>query len=384
MRHFFLLLCFGLVACATPAPVQNAAVAASPAARALVPTFTATPRPSDTPVPAASTPTPAVIPTVLSAQTPTEAPTATPDPYAGLTVADLATRSYGAGGLRTEQTLAVTESFTRTLISYDSDGLTVYGFMNVPRTPPGAQGEATTAQFPVVIVNHGYIDPAVYTTLTYTTRYADGLANAGYVAIHPNFRNYPPSDPGPNEFRVGYAVDVLNLVGLVQRLGGEPGPLARADGESIGLWGHSMGGGVSLRAIAVDSAMAGDARLGIDAAVLYGAMSGDEQRNHERILFFSDGARGSWTGDAPSAVDLARLSPINHLASIKAAVSIHHGALDAQVPLAWSEDLCGRLQALEKAVECFIYAEQPHTFVGAGDALFVQRTVDFFDRALKD
>ena len=254
--------------------------------------------------------------------------------------------------------------------------------MDVPRGQPSATGDGQAQRFPVVIVNHGYIDPAVYSTLTYTTRYADALASAGYVAIHPNFRNYPPSDPGPNEFRVGYAVDVLNLVALVKRLGGEPGPLLRADGAAIGLWGHSMGGGVSLRALAVDGAMREEARLGIDAAVLYGAMSGDEQRNHDRILFFSNGARGSWTGDPPSAADLARLSANDHLAGIDAAVSIHHGALDDQVPLWWSEELCSRLQALGKAVECFTYEGQPHTFVGAGDALFLQRTLDFFDRHL--
>ena len=59
-------------------------------------------------------------------------PTPTPDPYAGVTIADLAARSYGDGEFRIEQVLAATDAFTRTLVSYDSDGLTVYGFMNVP------------------------------------------------------------------------------------------------------------------------------------------------------------------------------------------------------------------------------------------------------------
>jgi len=315
------------------------------------------------------TPTTALPATVTPTSTPIPIPTATPtpDPYAGLTVMDLMVREYGAGVLQIEQVLGVSQAFTRTLISYPSDGLTVYGFMNVPPGP---------GPFPVVIVNHGYIDPAVYTTLTYTTRYADALARNGYIAIHPNFRNYPPSDPGPNAFRVGYAVDVLTLIGLVRAQGGQPGPLAGADPERIGLWGHSMGGGVSLRVSTVSPH--------VDATVLYGSMSGDEVRNHERILFFSDGARGSWAdGSAPSAADLLRLSPIYHLGAINAAISIHHGQFDEQVPLDWSLDLCERLQALEKDVECFVYDGQPHTFVGEGDALFIQRTVSFFDRYLK-
>ena len=57
------------------------------------------------------------------------------------------------------------------------------------------------AEFPVAIVLHGYIDPAEYDTLAYTQRYADALAEAGYFVIHPNFRNYPPSDEGPNPYR---------------------------------------------------------------------------------------------------------------------------------------------------------------------------------------
>lgn len=291
----------------------------------------------------------------------------TPDRYAGITIDDLTTRGYGAGELSVEQILATTAAFTRTLISYESDGLKVYGFMNVPH------GDGP---FPVVIVNHGYVDPAVYRTLTYTTRYADALAAAGLIAIHPNFRGYPPSQDGPNEFRTGFAIDVLNLVGLVRKLGGQPGPLSNANPAAIGLWGHSMGGGVTLRAITVDG--------GIKAALLYGAMSGDEQRNHERILFFTGGRNGQWVeGGAPTPADLQRISPSAYLDRISAALSIHHGEFDQQVPLAWSVELCQQLQTLGKTVECFVYPGGPHTFSGAMDQLFIQRTIEFFQRELQ-
>ena len=89
---------------------------------------------------------------------------------------------YGEGELQVEEVLNVTNAFTRTLITYPSDDLTIYGFMNVPK------GEGP---FPVVLVLHGYVDPARYNTLTYTTGYADTLAGAGYLVIHPNFRNWP-------------------------------------------------------------------------------------------------------------------------------------------------------------------------------------------------
>jgi dipeptidyl aminopeptidase/acylaminoacyl peptidase len=228
-----------------------------------------------------------------------------------------------------------------------------------------------------VIVNHGYVDPAAYHTLTYTTHYADALAAAGFIAIHPNLRGYPPSQNGPNEFRVGFAVDVLNLVALVRKHGGQPGPLSLADPAAIGLWGHSMGGGVTLRSITVDPE--------IHAAVLYGAMSGDELRNHERIRdYFSGGSGGLWEeGEAPGEADLRTISPIFHLDRIGAAVSIHHGALDDQVPLEWSVELCSLLEAQAKPVECFVYDGAPHTFSGATDALFIQRVIDFFSQHLR-
>jgi dipeptidyl aminopeptidase/acylaminoacyl peptidase len=286
--------------------------------------------------------------------------------YAGVTVAALRARSYGAGDFRVVEDWGEDIGFRRSLIAYDSDGLTIYGFMDVPE---GA------GPFPVVIVNHGYVDPARYATLTYTTHYADTLAQAGYLTIHPNLRGYPPSDDGPNPLRAGFAVDVLNLLALVQRLGGEPGPLAAADPARIGLWGHSMGGGITLRVLTVSTA--------VDAAVLYGSMSGDEARNHARIRYFTGGARGLWEEDeAPDDRTLRQVSPSYYVTDIAAPISIHHGELDDQVTLAWSSQLCADLQALGKPVECFTYPGQPHTFVGEGDRLFIQRVVEFFDRTL--
>lgn len=365
-----------VAACRSPAGTDLARAGAGPAAPASPPAATtlppASPDPTSTPtaLPTA-TPTAAATPTLTATTTPTATPspsptlTPTPDPYAEFTVDGLAARTYGDGELRIEEVLGVSEAFTRTLVTFPSDDLTIYGFMNVP------QGEGP---FPVVLVLHGYVDPSRYNTLTYTTGYADALAQAGYLVIHPNFRSWPPSDSGPEDYRVGQAVDVLHLIGLVQKMGGQPGPLAKADPNRIGLWGHSMGGGISQRVLVVSD--------DVDAAVLYGAMSGDEALNHDRILFFTNGARGLWEERPPDDA-LQRISPINYLDRITAQVSIHHGELDDQVPLAWSEDLCQRLQALAKPVECFTYAGQPHTFVGEGDQLFIQRVREFFDRTLK-
>lgn len=299
---------------------------------------------------------------------PPPTPTWTPEPYAKYRIDDLAARSYGGGELTVEGVIAENSYFSRLLVSYPSDGLKIYGFMNVPHkgTPP----------YPVIIALHGYIDPDIYNTLDYTTRYADTLARSGYLVIHPNLRGYPPSDSGDNLFRVGMAIDVLNLIALVKDQAGQAGPLELANPERIGLWGHSMGGGVSTRVITVSP--------DVKAAVLYGAMSGDEKRNFERIFtYFSNGTRGIDELSIPE-IELLLISPINYLDRVQSAVSIHHGANDVDVPLEWSRDLCTRLKSLEKPVECFTYSGQPHTFRGDGEDLFNMRMVQFFDRVLKD
>lgn len=322
-----------------------------------------------TPSPPA-TQTPVMTVTRAAMATATATPSATPNPYAGLTIEDLASRAYGGGQLEIEETIQITESFTRTLVSYPSDGLKVYGFMNVPF------GEGP---FPVALVLHGYIPPRQYRTMDYTTRYADILARAGYLVVHPNYRNHPPSDETEAfaagqqdaDFRVGYAVDVLNLLAIIQAQGGATGPLAKADAGQLHLLGHSMGGGIALRAITVNP--------DIDAAVLYGSMSGDEAKNFERILEWSNGESGVWEL-ATSTDDMQRIAPIYHLSQIQAAVSIHHGALDDIVPPEWSWELCQLLEEHGKDVECFNYPDAPHSFHDEVDRLFQQRVIDFFGR----
>lgn len=365
-----LVVASGLAACAANQPTATPAVAAPTEPRP-TPTPTDMPLPADTPAPTATStgtppPSPTITPlptaTATGTSTPTPAPSPTPDPLAGLTIANLASRATGAGEISIEETLAENSLFTRYLVTYPSEGLTLYGFLNVP------QGEGP---FPVAIVMHGYIAPARYNTIAYTTRYADALARAGYAVLHPNYRNWPPSDSGPDLFRASHAVDALNLAGIIRTQAGQPGPLEKASPEFIGMMGHSMGGGITLRTITVANA--------INAAVLYGSMSGDEAQNYQKILEWSGGTSGT-EELAVSQVNLERIGAWYHLENISVPVSIHHGENDGTVPPEWSQELCRRLESLGKTVECFTYPGQPHTFREAGDQLFIQRLIDFFDR----
>ena len=311
------------------------------------------------------TASPSATASVTPARVPTAAATSTPDPYEKYSIEYLRRREYGGGAVEVVERVGSNSAFTRYLVRFPSDGLSIHGFMNVP---------IGDGPHPVIIALHGYIDPNVYDTFDYTTHYADALASAGYLVLHPNLRGYPPSDGGDNLFRVGMAVDVLNLISIVQSTAGQTGALEKADGNRIGLWGHSMGGGIVTRVIAVSDK--------IRAAVLYAAMSGDEKRNYEAIGAWSGGERGLDERQVPEA-ELTRISPIYYLGDIRAAVSIHHGLEDELVPVQWSMQTCELMKAASLDVQCQYYEAMPHTFRGQGDKEFMQYTIQFMDRYLK-
>lgn len=249
--------------------------------------------------------------------------------------------------------------------------------MNVPNGPPDQK-------YPVIILNHGYIDPAHYVTGADTRAPADYLARRGYLTLSSDYRGHAASDGSQNEsgpgvrgentFRVGFAIDVINLLHAVDAL-------PQADATRIGMWGHSMGGGIALKVLTIDRGER------IKAAVLYGAMSGDEVANLRHI-------NDLWTRGLYEVVtafygtpderplDYARISPLHFLTDIAAPVSIHHGTKDDQVPLAWSLDLAQRLAEVGKPVEYFEYPDAGHSFVSTVWDEFMERVAAFFDHYL--
>ena len=140
--------------------------------------------------------------------TSTSIPAPIPSPFS---LESLVNRSYGDGEFNIEYTWERREEFVRYKVNYTSDDLTIHGFVNIP------EGKGP---FPVVIALHGYIPASRYETLDYSTRYADSIARKGYIVLHPNMRNFPPSDsPGwARDYLSGFTVDVMNLLAHVTLL----------------------------------------------------------------------------------------------------------------------------------------------------------------------
>jgi dienelactone hydrolase len=320
-------------------------------------------------------------PTPATPSTSSLAPTPISHPLADYTIEGLRARTYPGGTLRLRSVMTVTTVFTRYYIDYPSDGLTITGIMQVP------QGDGP---FPVVILNHGYIPRTSYWSGADTWNAAEYLNRRGYLTIAPDFRSWGESDVDNSFFSTGQVVDVLNLISSLPSV-------PDADFGRVGMWGHSMGGGITTKAITIDPR--------IKAAVLYAPVSADDADVLARWgtgcklgpsgqlaancagaeVLVSDVAETLAEAYAQAVSNpelLYQTSPIHYFDFVATPVQIHIGTADTRTPPEWSATIREALQDAGKEVEYFTYPGQGHVFKGEHWQLFMERVADFFDRHL--
>jgi dipeptidyl aminopeptidase/acylaminoacyl peptidase len=328
--------------------------------------------------PSASSPSPAP-----SSSAPASSPSATPEPSGTAAeealppVADpvslpaLMREDVVGSDLRLGKVLARTSDYTRYAITYRADDLTISGIANIPR----GQGP-----FPVVVLLHGYIDPAVYVTGQGFRREQDALARNGYVALHVDYRNHAGSDDDPRndvDLRLGYARDAIAAVKAVRSSG-----IARLDGERVALLGRSMGGSVVFNALVAQPGL-------VDAAVTYASVSTDAVDNYDRWIRFDDGRsqlaariereHGS-PEDNPEWWD--GVSARTYFDRITTPVMMHHGTVDDTCPVAWSRATRDALREAGVDLTYHEYRGENHYFYG-GWAPSMRRTLAFLDQNLQ-
>ena len=133
-----------------------------------------------------------------------------PKPPHPISMQALINKKYDGRNLKLGRLLADYGAYKRYMITYRGDGLTISGVMNVP------DGKGP---FPVLVLNHGYIDPDTYFPGQGMPREHDYLARHGYVVLHTDYRGHASSDNDKNvdyELRLPYAVDTINAVKAVK------------------------------------------------------------------------------------------------------------------------------------------------------------------------
>lgn len=315
--------------------------------------------------------------------TPSTAPvTASPAPSATpvlnpMSIATLRAGVYPGSEIVVEQELAAGVNYRRYYVYYLSQGLKIYALLTIPNGAPPAGG------FPAIVFNHGYIPPDIYRTTERYVAYVDRLARAGYVVFRIDYRGHDKSE---GEARgaygdPGYEIDVLNALASIRR---HP----QVNPDKVGMWGHSMGGYLTLRAMVISK--------DIKAAVIWAGVVGSYEEmlyNWRRTGDFtpspsSQGAgwRNEWIAaygtPAQNPAFWDSVSATSYLADLSGPLQLHHGTADEDVPLAFSIRLAEQGRAVGRDVELYTYENDNHNISGHFSQA-MDRTIAFFDRYLK-
>ncbi len=310
--------------------------------------------------------TPAVPPTATTViptptvVTPTALPTPTLRPYEQYTIDYLRRRSYGGGKIEVLEKIFENDFYTSYSIRYPSDGLNIYGFVNIP---------TGSGPFPVIVSVHGYAPYGSYDVFNPQWDFADYFAQNGFIVVHPGLRNHPPSDSGDNLLRVGMSVDVLNLIALLKDQASLPAELAQADPKRMGLWGNSLGGEIALRVLTISP--------DIRATVLYSSMSGNEELNSRQLFRIIQDKQFQDDAQVPLEM-MDRISPMYFYHFITSAVQIHHGMDDSTAPISWAVETCNFLQSAGISVQCVYYPDVGHVFNRSNFEKLLDSTLEFY------
>jgi len=332
-----------------------------------------------TPILPTATPLPPGTPTI----TPT--PTATPTsrvPVDGLnemTIDWARGQSYPGSAITIEQTLEPGSNYSRYYVSYRSEGLKIYALMTVPNGTKPATG------WPVIIFNHGYIPPEIYRTTERYIAYVDGFARNGYIVFRSDYRGHASSEGEPTGAygSPDYTFDVLNAVASMKAY-------PDADPNRIGMWGHSMGGYLTLRSMVIND----DIKVGVIwAGVVVShpdmmskwrrstpftpspATPQSSRRWRERLV-------AEFGSPEENPEFWASISANSYLTDLSGPIQLHQGTADADVPAEFAEILNAEMIAAKQPVEYYVYEGDDHN-LSVNFNTVMTRSIQYFDRYLK-
>jgi dipeptidyl aminopeptidase/acylaminoacyl peptidase len=296
-----------------------------------------------------------------------------------LSIEAMRQEKYVGSELIIETTLPAKPSYNQYVASYVSDGFKQFGLLTVPK------GEMPDGGYPAIVFNHGYIQPEVYRTTERYVAYVDALAAAGFVVFKPDYRGHGNSEGNPEGayYSTAYTRDVLQAMESMKKF-------EEVNPERIGMWGHSMGGHITLRSMVVVP----DIKVG----VIWGGVVASYQDmttnwNRSRPWQPSDRERTTRRSGRQTFIDQYgspeqngefwnSISPITYVKDISGPVQIHHGLADDVVPALFSKRLYEAMTIANKTVEYYEYPGGDHNLSGADFGVAMGRTVEFFRKYL--
>ena len=306
-----------------------------------------------------------------------------------LSIESLRNGDYPGSDIVIEQTLSPGSNYNRFIGSYKSEGLKIYGLLTVPATTPPEQS------FPVIIFNHGYISPSVYQTTERYAAYQDAFARNGYVTFKSDYRGHGNSEGaatggyGSN----AYTIDILNAISSIKKLKDPESSSASSgsivDANRIGMWGHSMGGSITLKTMVITK----DVKAGVIWAGVVASYPDLLERWRRRSTASPQPSRighSSWRQDliakygepSQNSEFWNSISATSYLSDISGPLQLHHGTADSSVQIEFSQKLESQMKDAGKDVELYIYEGDDHN-LSNNLTLALSRSVEFFDKYLK-
>lgn len=298
-----------------------------------------------------------------------------------LSIEAMRSHEYPGSDLAIEQTLEPGSNYQRFIASYKSDGLKIYGLLTVP------QGEKPKEGWPVIIFNHGYIPPEQYQTTERYVAYLDAFARNGYIVFKSDYRGHGSSEGNPEGayYSPAYTIDVLNAVSSLKRFKDvNPG--------KIGMWGHSLGGNITLRAMVISK----DIRAGViwsgvvgtyDELLTKWRRSRPWQPSDREIEGHISSIRQNLIDKYGQPKDNPEfwhsIDPRFFIEDISGPLQLHVGLSDEEVPPLFSESLRSDLESQHKSVELYAYERADHNISSPSFELAIERSIEFFNKYLK-
>ena len=320
------------------------------------------------------------ITTTTTTQTPTPMVTPTPDTSLPLSIAAIRVKKYPGSDLHVEQVLSSGQNYHRYVVSYLSDRLKIYGLLTVPF------GEKPSGGWPVIVINHGYIPPAQYSTGESYAGVVEAFASAKFITFKPDYRGNGNSEGQPTQVYISpdYVTDSMNAIASIKKY-------PDANSQKVGIWAHSMGGNITLhevvipvdaQAINIWSGVVGnytDILTWWDKRIATGVLTTqNDQLTASRVnQFRQQHATPQTNPDFWNSID-----PTQFLSSVTVPVFIQVGTADAVVPANFSMSLYASLKNLGKDLQITTYPGADHNLI-PDSVSALSSSIAFFNKYLR-